>query len=925
VGRYRIAQEIGRGGMGVVYEARDEALGRRVALKLLPETAAEPELASHLLSEARAAAGLSHPNVVSIYEVGVHETGPFLAMEYVDGVTARDWLETEPRSWREVVRVFSQAGQGLAAAHDAGIVHGDIKPSNILVGDDRTRVADFGLARSASLPEPGGELAIGSPLGTPRYMAPEHRDGLPADERTDQYSFCASLHEALYGVPPGESSERSLWVPAWLRRAVLRGTSADPAARHPSMQALVDELARPRGRARWLTVGLGGSVAAGAAAFYLLAGTAASTPCEGAQRRLVGLWDEAVKARMAADFSADDASFAPATFKQVARALDDYADQWKQMHREACEATRVHGEQSDELLDRRMACLDHRLSSLDRFAGSLTGADAETLARAPDAARALPAIDECGDRSALASGWVGTESAERAQIREAITAAVLRYAVGANEEALRLGEQAAQAASHVGEAALEAEARLIVGRVHVETRATGAGVESLSRAADLAGNAGADKVQIHAWIVLSEAYQILGRMAEARRVLDLADAALGERPDRELEVHALLGRGALAGRSGEFEEARRRFEQALRIQTSIGGPDAEQLANLHIPLATALRRLGRLDEALVHVDRAVAVTLPLGEDHPRVAHARSQRGIVLRALGRHAEALDEYQLAAASVRRAYGEESALLSGIENSIGTVLSQMGRASESVEHFHTSLAIKQALDEEMAKTLQVRSNLLNALMLIGEASEAEPRARDLLADRQELLGARHPDVGISRRVLGDVLADLGRLDEASSEHELGLEILEQALGDQHVQVARTLQSMAELQRAHKRFAAARRLDERAIAILGASLPADHPERFEADLRMADNHMALGAPRKARELAERALAFFETRDDPKLLGRARWTLAQTLWPNRRERDRAIELARAAREDLQRAGAAPMLANVEAWLDAHAPAASGE
>ncbi len=190
IGRYVVSKCIGAGAMGVVYIARDPDLGRSVAIKLLrAELSVSPEGRARLLREAQAMAQLSHPNVITIHDVGSHEHGVFLAMEYVDGGTLGDWMRTAPRTWRDVLEKFLAAGEGLAAAHEAGLVHRDFKPDNVLVGKDgRVCVTDFGLARAASLAEdedpresPGErpqhlELSMtrtGTLLGTPAYMAPE--------------------------------------------------------------------------------------------------------------------------------------------------------------------------------------------------------------------------------------------------------------------------------------------------------------------------------------------------------------------------------------------------------------------------------------------------------------------------------------------------------------------------------------------------------------------------------------------------------------------------------------------------------------------------------------------------------------------------------------------------------------------------------
>jgi serine/threonine-protein kinase len=305
VGRYEIVEQIGEGGMGVVYLADDPQLGRRVALKLVrPDLAPQGSgaLRPRIEREARAMARLSHPNVVAVYDVGVHEDQVFIVMELVEGGTLRQWLAREPRDWREVLEVLLEAARGLSAAHAAGVVHRDLKPDNVLVGKDaRVRVTDFGLARanlrdqdawSNAPANPAGPTIsrTGTLLGSPAYMAPEQMRGDDADRRADVFSFCVTLWEALYGERPfpgetlgdieasigaGRLREvgRGSRVPRWLHEALLRGLRADPAERPHSVDALVALLTPPRSRRLVALVAL------------LLAATALSLPFFVAQKR----------------------------------------------------------------------------------------------------------------------------------------------------------------------------------------------------------------------------------------------------------------------------------------------------------------------------------------------------------------------------------------------------------------------------------------------------------------------------------------------------------------------------------------------------------------------------------------------------------------------------------------------------------------
>lgn len=284
IGRYTVLERVGSGAMGVVYAAYDNDLDRKIAVKVLRTGGTGTR--RRLLREAQALARVSHPAVCQIYEVGEHDGEVFLAMELVPGTSMREWLDAKSRAPERIVTLFAEAARGLAAAHDKGVVHRDVKPDNIIVGDDgHARIVDFGLAIGVDTEVPVPATAIltddgltqtGTTLGTPAYMAPEQLGGGAAHPLADQFALCVSLYEALSGIRPfdGMTTEERLasdvlenlrWpkavrVSPRIERAVLQGLAADPTQRHASLFAFADALQGAETKRRWA---LGGLAAAG--------------------------------------------------------------------------------------------------------------------------------------------------------------------------------------------------------------------------------------------------------------------------------------------------------------------------------------------------------------------------------------------------------------------------------------------------------------------------------------------------------------------------------------------------------------------------------------------------------------------------------------------------------------------------------------
>ncbi len=454
LGRFTLLERLGEGGMGIVRSAYDPQLDRRVAIKLIRAEDDDERARARLLREAQALARLSHPNVVQVHEAGVHEGQVFIAMEYVVGQTLTRWLEDERPQWREIVMSYLQAGRGLAAAHDAELVHRDFKPDNVLIGEDgRVRVVDFGLARghealaaelgsgersdgvlselaedsdideviergSSGGSSPVGRLTrTGARLGTPAYMAPEQILGGTVTPLSDQFSFCLALYESLYGqrafagkrlkpwieaLRAGDVREppRASGVPSWVFELLRRGLETEPRERFASMGELLGALEGRLRRTRnwWLrsaalvVVGVG----VGVGASFAMAPSEADEqdPCVDAGAELDEQWSAVRRRAITAALEGVDAPYAGAIASQVATGLARYADDWRAASHKSCEA-HARGDESDDTHYQRSTCLKRRLVAFEEATGILERSAEDALDNAVPLVERLPRISSC--------------------------------------------------------------------------------------------------------------------------------------------------------------------------------------------------------------------------------------------------------------------------------------------------------------------------------------------------------------------------------------------------------------------------------------------------------------------------------------------------------------------------------------------------
>ena len=661
LGRYLTLEVIGSGAMGVVYAAYDPDLDRKIALKLLrPEGSSEDREALHvrLLREARALAKLSHPNVVAVHDVGTVGEDVFLAMELVRGDTLRAWLGQAPRSWREVVRRFVEAGEGLSAAHRAGVVHRDFKPDNVLVGaDDRVRVVDFGLAREGRANVASGDAApvvaadaritrTGALAGTPAYMAPEQLAGGHATAASDVYAFSMSLHEALWGTrPDGVAStipkvrDR---VPAALRSIVARGLSALPETRWSSMQAMLDALAGVERRSpRAAIVATGALLLTGAAllgARALRPSAEAPPPCMASEASLDGAWNEAARRETKAAFARVAGARGEAQADRVAAALDGYRAAFVGGHRDACIATRVRGDQSEAMLDLRVQCLDLRARAVSAVVRLFATADAELVDNALVAVQRLPDVAHCANRVALSSRASRAAALGPGDAEFEASFATLSALVAADRttEAQAQLERTAEVAGAAKNAWFDARIAYVRGTLGVRQSRLDVARTALDKAAVGALATGDDELLADTWTALIQVAHRGTPPGDADFAAENARAAIVRLGGDDVRESARLTRLAAVreGRDGALEEANAMGLEAVRLAER-SGRDAFALSRATEIVADIAIVRCDYDLAAAQIQRTIELRSRLfGDDHWSVDMAQGNLAAVAILQGR---------------------------------------------------------------------------------------------------------------------------------------------------------------------------------------------------------------------------------------------------------------------------------------------------
>lgn len=892
VGRYIVLSAVGRGGMGTVYAAFDPDLDRRVALKILP--LAQGRSVTELGREARSLAKLAHPHVASVFDVGVTDTVLYIAMELVDGDLVR-WLRAGSRSVSEIVEVFVDAGRGLAAAHDKGLVHGDFKPSNVLIGSDgRVRVADFGLARLAddlpSLSAGDGRRSLASSRGTygggtPGFMAPEILAGDPPDASADQYALCVSLVWSLTDSMPDELADVELslaerGVRREHRRAIARGLAARPTDRFETVDELLAVLAARPARRRALVAALGLGLLGGGALTWSLArpSTAAIDRCAAGREALASAWNEEHAQAVSGALADADGPFAAGAAERVRARLDAYAHAWSRAHRGLCAAPERTVEH-----EARLRCLDARLVELQALRSALSEPGGAATAGAASAVASLRPAESCTD-----PGWRPPPASlepppslapQVAALRPTLELGAAYEVTGQFDRALEILQEVAPRVQALGHAPLLAEARYHTGMVMMEQGRADEAEPVLYDAFATALGCGHDEIMIQSASLLVFANKDdRDDMDEAAVWETLAKAAVDRvGPNSDQESTYWKSTGILAQRRGDYDRAREAYERAVAL-------DREHLPADHPAVPVALSMLASLDaeqRRYVDAERRAREVLALrsallGPDHPDLI-------------------VDHVTLASA-----------------------LTPQGKPDEAIEHLRRAHALGLSnLAPGHPRRLGVDNNLAAALNARGETESARALYAEVLEARIRDPGPRDPLTGLAHNNLASTLYRLGRLDEAVEHYQAAVKISTAAFGPGHERVVLALNGLAATLVESDRCDEAHTAIEGAWTIVAAAEQDDgasHPPLmpFVANTRavvrlcQGDGAGALADSRRAVELARSVPGEPSTALPRLLVTLARAELAS-------DRHQAAEAT--AQQALERLGDGPSLSRARAEL----------
>lgn len=824
IGRYKLLEQIGEGGFGSVWAAEQrEPVKRRVALKIIKLGMDTKQVIARFEAERQALAMMDHPNIAKVFDAGTSETGrPYFVMELVKGVPVLDYCDKEKLDTRARLRLFATVCHAIQHAHQKGIIHRDIKPSNVLItlhdGVPVPKVIDFGIAKAtnAELTSKTVYTEHRQMIGTPAYMSPEQAEmsGLDIDTRSDIYSLGVLLYELLTGTTPFAIEELMSKGFAEMMRIIREDEPHKPSTRLSSLGETGTRTALQRGAdMRRLSLLLRGDL----------------------------------------DWI-------------VMRCLEK--DRTRRYETASGLAADIMRHLSDEPVLAGPPSTKYRLAKfVKRNRGQVIAGGVIAAALLLGLAGTTYGLFRASMLSRLAEQRAG--EAESARAAEAVRADELRQVVDFQSE--QLGSVVPELmGARIREAIIKAAAldeREALWRTLGAINFTDIGLESLEKNVFEPGLTVVDERFSAQPLIQAQLYQAtadrlvdFGRFESARppqeRALEIRQDELGL--ENEFTIESIVGMGRVLQIEGAFDEAERRFRDALEACRLLKGDDHPSTLNVASALGSLLKERGDLDEAeSLWKDTLEARRRVLGDDHPDTLGSIEQMGIIYDEQGKHDDAVRHYREAFEGRRRILGDDHPDTLASMESLGSILGDVANYDEAARYLLAALeGHRRLLGEDHPETLLAFNSMGYLRYQEGKLDEAESFWRRSLEGHRRILGDLHPDTLLLLNNMGNLHKSQGRLVEAESCFVEALEGRRRVLGEAHPSTLQSINNMGGLMRSLERFAEAEEYYRQCADACQRILGDEHPWTLISIKNLGRALEDQGRPDEAEELYHQVLA---------------------------------------------------------------------
>jgi serine/threonine protein kinase len=945
--RYKLIGLLGSGAMGVVYRAYDRALERYIALKLIrSDSAGDSGLKVRLVAEAHALAKMTHPNVVTIHDLGIHGDEIFIAMELIEGPTLRAHLQEARAGWKEIVAYYLQAARGLAAAHDHGLIHRDFKPDNVLVSGSRVVVTDFGLVRP--ILEDSDKHVEGEPVGTPAYMAPEQFRGEAADQRTDIFNFCASVYESIYRESPfpGDSVAQrraavltntrrlpssQVQIPSYLRSTLQKGLAPDRADRFSSMRELIDifsEILSSEARRRRRQVYAASAIAIVALSFggtFVWRRLVPRRLCRQNAGELSAYWSKDARPKILSALRHSRVPFRYETWQTLDSLLSRYVESWGDAYAQQCDAAWGMRAQSFAAV-KRLMCLDEQQIAVKEFADLLATGDGDVWTRSVISAPQLEPPLSCGVATPDSESYPAADKEQSRQpindSRRKLGAAAGLEMAGKYERAAAAAESALQTARAIEFVPLEADALFRLASIRKDQGKWSESERLFTACVDAAERARNDLLRAKSAIGL---LYVVGsrqrRSAEGARWAHQAEVVLARLGNPSREMAALRAmRALLRLQDGQLDQAEDDLRAALmQYQQLLPANDSTigfTLGNLGI----VAQAKGKYWEAASLYGQAYALlSATLGSQHPRSGDALADVGYVLLTMGRLGEAKQTFERALAVQTLGLEGPHPFVATTLMNVANVYDSLGNHQQALSYGTQALDIVQALDPASDQLFAVKLNIANYVAELGQFARAQKLANEVLVFRRQRYGANHASVGDAECWIATYYLYQHRFADAFQHANAALNILDRERTSQNPQVADALDVVGAVELVQGHPANAVAAHRRALTIRAAH--GGGPQLSDTRTSLGVAEIALGAQKEGLADLEAAMRSRAAQEGyPEEKAQTEFALARSLYAQPQQSARAVHLARAALEAFSHSGLrwATDARDARRWLAGH-------